>query len=39
VHPFNTVYESTFWRGPQSLIVVPASTPNHKKAEVELQAV
>ena len=25
--------------GPQSLIVVPASTPNHKKAEVELQAV
>jgi hypothetical protein len=25
--------------GPQSLIVVPASTPNHKKAEIELQAV
>ena len=25
--------------GPQSLIVVPPSTPNHKKAEIELQAV
>jgi len=25
--------------GPQSLIVVPASSPNHKKAEIELQAV
>jgi len=25
--------------GPQSLVVVPSSTPNHKKAEIELQAV